>query len=81
MTPESQSTTTGRSIPGRRRAARVAAAASLVAALAAAGITPAFAAPAADPALLHPQSPPSLSMHAITGCYHGVSATIETPRG
>ncbi|MCQ6552926.1 S8 family serine peptidase [Streptomyces sp. C10-9-1] len=50
MTPESQSTTTGRSIPGRRRAARVAAAASLVAALAAAGITPAFAAPAADPA-------------------------------
>ncbi|MFD5428683.1 S8 family serine peptidase [Streptomyces sp. NPDC127084] len=44
MTPESQS-----SISGRRRAARVAAAAGLVAALATAGVVPAFAAAADDP--------------------------------
>ncbi|MGW3404862.1 S8 family serine peptidase, partial [Streptomyces zhihengii] len=50
MTPQSQSSTTGRSV-GRRRAARVAAAASMVAALVAAGVGPAVAsAPAADPA-------------------------------
>lgn len=51
MTPDSESSTTGRSTPGHRRVARVAAAASMVAALVAAGVTPAFAAaPADDPA-------------------------------
>ncbi|MBT2368397.1 S8 family serine peptidase [Streptomyces sp. ISL-10] len=51
MTPQSQSSSPERSVPGHRRAARVAAAASLVAALAAAGIVPAVAsAPADDPA-------------------------------
>ncbi|MFI2367086.1 S8 family serine peptidase [Streptomyces sp. NPDC018833] len=51
MTPQSQSPSPERSVPGHRRAARVAAAASLVAALAAAGIVPAVAsAPAHDPA-------------------------------
>ncbi|MFD9224160.1 S8 family serine peptidase [Streptomyces sp. NPDC060064] len=50
MTPESQSSIPGRSVPGHRRAARIAAAASLVTALIAAGAAPAFsAAPADDP--------------------------------
>ncbi|MEE1753645.1 S8 family serine peptidase [Streptomyces sp. SP18CS02] len=47
-TPESQSSISGSSIPGHRRAARVAAAAGLVAALVAAGSAPVFAAD--DPA-------------------------------
>lgn len=51
MTPQSESSATGRSTPGHRRVARVAAAASMVAALVAAGVVPAFAsAPAEDPA-------------------------------
>ncbi|MEU9010911.1 S8 family serine peptidase [Streptomyces sp. NPDC048479] len=51
MTPESQSSIPGRSVPGHRRVARIAAAASLVTALIAAGAAPAFsAAPADDPA-------------------------------
>ncbi|MET9421358.1 S8 family serine peptidase [Streptomyces sp. NPDC006540] len=51
MTPEPESSTTGRSTPGHRRVARVAAAASMVAALVAAGVAPAVAtAPADDPA-------------------------------
>ncbi|MEV6399033.1 S8 family serine peptidase [Streptomyces sp. NPDC051907] len=51
MTPDSQSTTAGRSIPGHRRAARLAAAVSLVTAMVAAGAAPVFAAaPADDPA-------------------------------
>ncbi|UYQ62141.1 S8 family serine peptidase [Streptomyces peucetius] len=50
MTPEPESSTTGRSAPGHRRVARVAAAASMVAALVAAGVAPAVAsAPADDP--------------------------------
>ncbi|MGW0699294.1 S8 family serine peptidase [Streptomyces sp. NPDC002867] len=50
MTPQPQSSSTERSAPGHRRAARVAAAASLVAALAAAGVVPAVAsAPVDDP--------------------------------
>lgn len=51
MTPEPESSTAGRSTPGHRRVARVAAAASMVAALVAAGVAPAVAsAPADDPA-------------------------------
>ncbi|MGW0552745.1 S8 family serine peptidase [Streptomyces sp. NPDC002926] len=51
MTPESQSSIPGRSVPGHRRVARIAAAASLVTALIAAGAAPAFSAsPADDPA-------------------------------
>ncbi|MFJ8074904.1 S8 family serine peptidase [Streptomyces sp. NPDC096176] len=51
MTPETESSTTGRSTPGHRRVARVAAAASMVAALVAAGVAPVVAAtPADDPA-------------------------------
>ncbi|MFE0422690.1 serine protease, partial [Streptomyces sp. NPDC058953] len=49
MTPEPQSSISGRSATGRRRAARIAAAASLVTALVAAGTVPVFAAPADDP--------------------------------
>ncbi|MEU0373447.1 S8 family serine peptidase [Streptomyces sp. NPDC006283] len=50
MTPQSESSTTGRSTPGHRRVARVAAAASMVAALVAAGVAPVVAAtPADDP--------------------------------
>lgn len=50
MTPESQSPISGRSVTGHRRVARVAAAASMVAALVAAGAAPVFAtAPADDP--------------------------------
>ncbi|MEO3973871.1 S8 family serine peptidase [Streptomyces sp. CAU 1734] len=47
MTPDSQSSISGRSVPGRRRAARIAAAASMVTALVAAGTAPVFAGPAA----------------------------------
>ncbi|MEU5159512.1 S8 family serine peptidase [Streptomyces sp. NPDC020875] len=50
MTPEPQSPISGGSVTGRRRAARIAAAASLVTALVAAGTVPAFAAPANAPA-------------------------------
>ncbi|MEU0082742.1 S8 family serine peptidase [Streptomyces sp. NPDC006274] len=51
MTPQPESSATGRSTPGHRRVARVAAAASMVAALVAAGIAPAVAStPADDPA-------------------------------
>ncbi|MGW7466404.1 S8 family serine peptidase [Streptomyces xantholiticus] len=51
MTREPESSTAGRSTPGHRRVARVAAAASMVAALVAAGVAPAVAsAPADDPA-------------------------------
>lgn len=50
MTPESQSSIQGRSVPGHRRVARIAAAASIVAALVATGAAPAFsAAPTDDP--------------------------------
>ncbi|MFI1400022.1 S8 family serine peptidase [Streptomyces sp. NPDC020681] len=50
MTPQAQSPITGRSVPGHRRVARIAAAASMVTALAASGAVPAFsAAPADDP--------------------------------
>ncbi|MEU5974318.1 S8 family serine peptidase [Streptomyces sp. NPDC047315] len=49
MTPDSQSSISGRSTPGRRRAARIAAAASLVTALVATGAAPAFATTPADP--------------------------------
>ncbi|WP_079277459.1 S8 family serine peptidase [Streptomyces sp. CB03234] len=54
-TPESQGPISGSSIPGHRRAARVAAAAGLVAALVAAGTAPAFAAD--DPANPAPPKP------------------------
>ncbi|MEW2633398.1 S8 family serine peptidase [Streptomyces sp. NPDC048389] len=51
MTPQPESSATGRSTPGNRRVARVAAAASMVAALVAAGVAPAVAStPADDPA-------------------------------
>ncbi|MER7662354.1 S8 family serine peptidase [Streptomyces sp. NPDC096193] len=50
MTLESQSSISGRSVPGHRRVARIAAAASMVTALVAAGAVPAFSAtPADDP--------------------------------
>lgn len=50
MTHESQSPISGRSVPGHRRVARIAAAASMVAALVAVGAVPAFSdAPADDP--------------------------------
>jgi hypothetical protein len=48
MTPESQSSTAGRSTPGHRRVARIAAAASLAAALVATGAAPAFSAASGD---------------------------------
>ena len=48
MTPESQSSISGRSVPGHRRVARIAAAASMVTALVAAGAVPAFSAAAVD---------------------------------
>ncbi|AVZ73045.1 serine protease [Streptomyces lunaelactis] len=48
MTPESQRPISGRSVPGHRRVARIAAAASLVAALVATGSAPAFSAGSAD---------------------------------
>ncbi|MER5767055.1 S8 family serine peptidase [Streptomyces sp. NPDC001985] len=55
MTPDSQSSISGRSVPGRRRAARIAAAASMVTALVAAGTVPVFAAtPADDPSVSPP---------------------------
>ncbi|MFI1012985.1 S8 family serine peptidase [Streptomyces sp. NPDC020965] len=51
MTPDSQSSISGRSVPGHRRVARIAAAASMVTALVATAAVPAFAtAPADDPA-------------------------------
>ncbi|MGW0772282.1 S8 family serine peptidase [Streptomyces sp. NPDC002835] len=51
MTPQPESSATGRSTPRHRRVARVAAAASMVAALVAAGVAPAVAStPADDPA-------------------------------
>ncbi|GAA2227855.1 S8 family serine peptidase [Streptomyces amakusaensis] len=55
MTPDSQSSISGRSVPGPRRAGRIAAAASMVAALVAAGTVPVFAAtPGEDPAAVSP---------------------------